>query len=449
MNTIDFEKTEIFVNKAKEARATMPPPPPPVFGASPAPPPAAKATVKKLSKEEKILLATGGVLTLGLGAIVIASMNTEAQPEAVVQAESAVPHPQLEAPTIEVEGSQQPVEAVVQAPIQPIARPHSLPEVPHRRPAVNESHALVEVPENPTVATSVSDEMSFEEAFKAARAEVGPGGLFVWNDTYYGTFSENEWEALSDAKKEQWVAAAEPIIDPQTPEPPTPDSHVVVADRGEITWTGIDKNGDGNVDVLTARIHGQPPIVMIDTDGDGKLDTRYSLNAETGQMQVNAMEQNVWTMKEIGEIPSIEDGSTFLTAGLNDSKNAEAGRVSILEENGKYIIGVDLDNDTLVDVISVNKDGEQPFVAIDMDNDGQVETSFLYHADGQVMVANVLEPMESIRLQEPEELYESVADLEETDGADTSSHDHHKNQEDTPDEQAHAYNDADDDEFIG
>jgi hypothetical protein len=46
------------------------------------------------------------------------------------------------------------------------------------------------------VATRTDDEMSFGEAFAAARAEVGPGGAFSWRGKVYGTFYKDEWNSL-------------------------------------------------------------------------------------------------------------------------------------------------------------------------------------------------------------------------------------------------------------
>lgn len=56
------------------------------------------------------------------------------------------------------------------------------------------------------VATSVDDSMSFNEAFAAARAEVGAGGIFVWHGNTYGTYYAEEWNNMSANDKEQYWA---------------------------------------------------------------------------------------------------------------------------------------------------------------------------------------------------------------------------------------------------
>lgn len=54
------------------------------------------------------------------------------------------------------------------------------------------------------VAHNVTDDMSFNEAFAAAREEVGPGGCFEWHGGVYGTFTAKEWNAMSAAEKAEW-----------------------------------------------------------------------------------------------------------------------------------------------------------------------------------------------------------------------------------------------------
>lgn len=51
----------------------------------------------------------------------------------------------------------------------------------------------------------VSDDMSFAEAFAVARAEVGAGGVFAWHGNVYNTFYKEEWEAMTDEQKEEFV----------------------------------------------------------------------------------------------------------------------------------------------------------------------------------------------------------------------------------------------------
>lgn len=51
----------------------------------------------------------------------------------------------------------------------------------------------------------VSDDLSFGDAFKAAREEVGPGGVFTWHGGIYNTYTEAEWNAMSGAEKNAFM----------------------------------------------------------------------------------------------------------------------------------------------------------------------------------------------------------------------------------------------------
>lgn len=54
------------------------------------------------------------------------------------------------------------------------------------------------------VASSVTDDMSFGQAFSAARAEVGSGGVFEWRGNIYNTYTEAEWNSMSAAEKAEY-----------------------------------------------------------------------------------------------------------------------------------------------------------------------------------------------------------------------------------------------------
>ena len=61
----------------------------------------------------------------------------------------------------------------------------------------------------------VNNGMSFDEAFSAARAEVGPGGVFVWHGGIYGTYYETEWDAMSDDQKTEYAQSVHPPVIPE------------------------------------------------------------------------------------------------------------------------------------------------------------------------------------------------------------------------------------------
>lgn len=87
------------------------------------------------------------------------------------------------------------------------------------------SHIL----ENGLQVAAVNDDMSFGEAFAAARAEVGPGGVFHWHGGIYNTYSADEWNSMSVEQKHDFAQQVQPEIRPDELSTPTDaNSQVVV-----------------------------------------------------------------------------------------------------------------------------------------------------------------------------------------------------------------------------
>ena len=54
------------------------------------------------------------------------------------------------------------------------------------------------------IATDVDDNMSFAEAFQAAREEVGPGGAFEWHGNVYSTYLAEEWKEMDAEQRAEF-----------------------------------------------------------------------------------------------------------------------------------------------------------------------------------------------------------------------------------------------------
>lgn len=59
---------------------------------------------------------------------------------------------------------------------------------------------------------TVGDELSFRQAFEAARAEVGPGGAFRWHGHIYNTYTASEWKSLSHDEKRLFAEQLKPEV---------------------------------------------------------------------------------------------------------------------------------------------------------------------------------------------------------------------------------------------
>ncbi len=55
------------------------------------------------------------------------------------------------------------------------------------------------------VSQEVDDSMSFGEAFAAARADVGAGGVFTWHGQIYSTYNREEWADMNSSDRSAYA----------------------------------------------------------------------------------------------------------------------------------------------------------------------------------------------------------------------------------------------------
>lgn len=153
------------------------------------------------------------------------------------------------------------------------------------------------------VATGVSDDMSFSEAFAAARAEVGPGGVFEWHGGVYGTYYADEWNTMTAEERDAWSDnfswgshATEPgsqgthyadnhSVDPVTPdvpeEPdPTPDPVPDLDPEPEIEVLGVVHDEETGATMAGYTVDDNL-AVFVDVDSDNVVDlVAYDANGD-------------------------------------------------------------------------------------------------------------------------------------------------------------------------
>lgn len=155
---------------------------------------------------------------------------------------------------------------------------------------VEESSKSANVDEQPViysdapVAYSVNDNMSFNEAFAAARSEVGPGGVFSWHGGVYGTYYANEWANMDNAARNDFAQSVH-----QSPTPyHTNDYYAQHSSSSRPVQSNIDSSDDDAevrvlgvehvsspagrlVEVAAVEIDGER-AALIDVDNDGIVD---------------------------------------------------------------------------------------------------------------------------------------------------------------------------------
>jgi len=126
------------------------------------------------------------------------------------------------------------------------------------------------------------DEMSFGQAFAAARAEVGPGGVFHWHGGIYNTYTAEEWNSMTPEQKHDFAQQVQPEIDANHVAAPT-DAHPDVAVHHSADTTAHDDDvhvaSDQTADASDADVHivGYAEVdghlaVGLDMDNDGQAD---------------------------------------------------------------------------------------------------------------------------------------------------------------------------------
>ena len=130
------------------------------------------------------------------------------------------------------------------------------------------------------------NDLSFGDAFAAARAEVGPGGVFLWHGGIYNTYTADEWNAMTPEQKDEFAHQVNPEV--RAHEIPTPsDAHPDVsvqptAEAQTVSDTGnvhvveqqVAQNFDMGEDVhIVGYANAEGHLVVgYDTTGDGQAD---------------------------------------------------------------------------------------------------------------------------------------------------------------------------------
>jgi len=148
-------------------------------------------------------------------------------------------------------------------------------------------------------AHSVTNDMSFNEAFSSARQELGMGGFFEWRGNTFNTYYKEEWDQLSSSEQQDYMVSVHESTDYSTlQEVDIVNNDIQVnVDPNDINSKGQDDNvtnsevdyysvvfdldGDGILDsvALDMNNNGYVDAVGIDVNQDGILDI-YALDTE-------------------------------------------------------------------------------------------------------------------------------------------------------------------------
>jgi hypothetical protein len=145
------------------------------------------------------------------------------------------------------------------------------------------------------IATGVNDDMSFSEAFAAARTEVGPGGVFEWRGGVYGTYYANEWAGFSDDYKQHFSNYQYDVVRHDDLQQTTDDTGQNIPHESEANGANtaihlgqpeqleIEGLTVTAVPVYTGNNH-EPTAMFVDIDNDGVYDIKVDSEGNIAQL---------------------------------------------------------------------------------------------------------------------------------------------------------------------
>lgn len=121
------------------------------------------------------------------------------------------------------------------------------------------------------IAHNVTNDMTFAEAFAAARTEAGAGAVFTWRGNVYSTYTEAEWMAMSAdeqnayAQHFNWGGADNMHSDGE------PEIEEVTVDDQSVRTVLIAHDDESGADLAVVSVDDQQ-AVLVDVDTDGTMD---------------------------------------------------------------------------------------------------------------------------------------------------------------------------------
>lgn len=130
-----------------------------------------------------------------------------------------------------------------------------------------------EVPTSVEFSSTVTNDMSFGEAFEAAREELGQGGFFTWKGQHYNTYTKEEWDSFSDEDKKDFFQLFKENTDfengntnPVVPEQDEDEPH---SNENEYKKENTDEGDENNEEEVTLDEFGSDEEI-VDGLNDGE-----------------------------------------------------------------------------------------------------------------------------------------------------------------------------------
>lgn len=230
-----------------------------------------------------------------------------------------------------------------------------------------------------TYASGNYDDMSFGQAFAAVRQEYGPGAVFQWHGGLYGSYTAEEWNAMSPEERADYASHVN-YDAVEAPSQPAHNSngHYAQTNTQQTQQSSTmhtpghgDQAADPQIEVLDAYTTedganvvavaiDNDPVVLIDEDGDQVFDyMAMDLNGngrlDDGEL-MDISDQNI-SMADVGVRPEQPGGNGGLqVTDVTVDPDSGATFVSV-NAGGTEGVFVDVDGDQVMDYLAVDYNG--------------------------------------------------------------------------------------------
>lgn len=187
------------------------------------------------------------------------------------------------------------------------------------------------VPEGIQTSDAVNDDMSFSDAFAAAREDVGSGGVFFWRGNLYNTFTREEWDAMSDEDKNDFgrdISVAHDNREDQGANQDTDGENVPVADVQQPDEKPTEENSNAESESSDTESENDPLLEPEPSD---------ILDVEEHDVEAEVVEDGEALVEEV-QVISLEHDVDLGDGAVADS-------VGTMSVNGESVYLVDTDSD--------------------------------------------------------------------------------------------------------
>lgn len=231
---------------------------------------------------------------------------------------------------------------------------NSTPETTNGETSLTGVHGSAHVDGNVPVA-QVSDDMSFSEAFHAAHAQVGPGGVFVWHGQVYTTYTEDEWNNMTPAEHAEF------------------GNHVHVQyDEPSHTSTQSTAQATPTVEVVSE------PTTSTDSQSEhvAHVDDNNNNTTEQQEVQVEVQEPPVTVAQQPANNGGTQEGGEEIIGGTTpvEPEVEVMAYETISNDDGSQMdLAVVSVGGQEMGIYDVNQDGTADLMAVDANNNQHIE----------------------------------------------------------------------------